>query len=857
MATAVSKTKESKNGYLLDPSIVDVSLDTPGMPTSEGWKWVTPEMWKFRWSVADKIQIEAPEFFKDTDWYLDATKADFLAEVYERNPNIHPSDLQADALAQYLDTQRITIRPYDHLLGQLCSDPHGVIYDPLGQPWQHIVRCQERAGKEKVCVWEGDKKVALDDAKFRRLEKFAANYNTVFKVKPEFTDEEFQMYYCPTQPGRYFEPVGSAGMRANPDHDWYLPLGLRKIVDLRQKRMEWFEQELKSATGKQAEDLKEKIINAKATIRATEAVIKWIKRHAVEARKAVSQMPDAKAKAILEQAAANCEWVSENAPRTFWEAMQLHWLCFMVSYCIETACANITFLPDSTFWKWYEKDVIKDKSLSRLQAGEILCTYASKYHEIGMSGRFGALEAATQGTRDASAITIGGLNADGSSAVNDLTMLVLDVWDGYRFHHPDVKFRWNNKTTRTAFRRLVEVMRSGMGSPSIRNDEVVIPAMLSQYPGLVTIEEARKWGIVGCITPGPTTNSKGACRRDAQYPQIAKAVEFALFNGRDPEPAFSWVKSVETGDSTRFNDFEEFYQAWLAQWTWIVTTEVKLRNRVYKKLGQTLRRPFLSALYKGCLETGDDIMCYPMPRYSFQSIVGFVDSIDSLVAVRYWIYDKKKYTMSQLCEAIKAEWEGYDDMRKDFQNAPKFGNDIDYADEIMVRANKDVSAVGRHNLDIDGNPVYPNLLPISMIWQSAPYIGALPNGRKRGEPLCDGGLNPQAEHDHAGTWGRMNSALKVDQAQMKAYIYNHKFDYPSVAGEAGLDKMVDFALAGLRGGMQLMQFNMISREQLADAQKHPEKYPYLSVRVSGYTAFFVGLPRFMQDTIMARVDHTL
>jgi pyruvate-formate lyase len=144
-----------------------------------------------------------------------------------------------------------------------------------------------------------------------------------------------------------------------------------------------------------------------------------------------------------------------------------------------------------------------------------------------------------------------------------------------------------------------------------------------------------------------------------------------------------------------------------------------------------------------------------------------------------------------------------------------------------------------------------------MIWQSAPYIGALPNGRKRGEPLCDGGLNPQAEHDHAGTWGRMNSALKVDQAQMKAYIYNHKFDYPSVAGEAGLDKMVDFALAGLRGGMQLMQFNMISREQLADAQKHPEKYPYLSVRVSGYTAFFVGLPRFMQDTIMARVDHTL
>ncbi|MFZ3209429.1 MAG: pyruvate formate lyase family protein [Geobacteraceae bacterium] len=855
MATAVSKTEESK--YLLDPSSVGVTLGTPGMPTEEGWKWVTPEMWKFRWGVADKVQIEAPACLSDKDWYLDMTKSSILAEIYERNSNIHPADLQADALVKYLDTQRITIRPYDNLLGLGTGDEHGVPFDVLGQTWNMVARAREMAGKEKVCIWEGSKKVTFDDEKYKQLEKLAGKYNTMFKVKPELTDEEFHMYYCPEAPGRYFEPVGSGGMRANPDHDWYLPLGLRKIVELKRKKMEWFEQELKGANPKQAEDLKEKIINSKATIRATEAVIKWIKRHATEARKAVSLMPDAKAKAVLEQAAANCEWVAENAPRTFGEAVQLYWSCFLVDYQIETACGNITFRPDSTFWKWYEKDVIKDKTLSRLEAGEILACYAAKFHEIGNAIRFGAIGAAIQGGRDVSAITIGGLHADGSSAVNDLTMLILDVWDGYRFHHPDVKFRWNNKTPKAEFRRLVEVMRSGMGSPSIRNDEVVIPSMLAQYPGLVTLEEARGWGIVGCITPGPTTNSKGACRRDAQYVQILKAVEYALFNGKDPEKGFEWVHSIETGDPGQFKDFEEFYQAWLKQWEWIVSTEVTLRNRVMKVLGITLRRPFLSGLYKGCLETGDDVMCYPMPRYSFESIVGFVDSIDSLVAVKHWIYDKKKYTMAQLCEAIKAEWEGYDDMRKDFQNAPKFGNDIDYADEVMVRANNDVSAVGRTNLDIDGNPVYPSLLPISMIWHAAPYIGALPNGRKRGQALCDGGLNPQAEYDHAGTWGRMNSALKVDQAQMKAYIYNHKFDYASVTGEAGLDKMVDFALASLRGGLQLMQFNMVSREQLADAQKHPEKYPYLSVRVSGYTAFFVGLPEFMQDTIMQRVDHSL
>ena len=799
-----------------------------------------------------------PDFYRDKEWYLDVTKANMLAEIYESNPDIHPADLQSEALCQYLDTQQITIRPNDHLLGGVCSDTHGIHFDPLGYPWTSIVNCKAQAGDEKLIVWEGDQKVVLDDKQFKRMEKFAQNYNTVFKVKPEFTEEEFNLYYC-SQPGRYFEPVGSGGLRANPDHDWYLPLGLGRIMELKQKRMEQFELELKmeGTSAERKAELEDHIINSRTSIKSVEAVSRWIKRHATEARALADQMPDEASGQTLLQAAENCDWVAENAPRTFWEAMQLYWSCFVVDYCIETACGNITFRPDAVFWPWYEKDVIKDKSLTREKAGEILCTYASKFHEIGLASRFGAMAMAVQGARDASAITIGGLNADGSSSANDLTMLVLDVWDGYRFHHPDIKFRWNNKTSKQDFRRLIAVMRSGMGSPSIRNDEIVIPAMLSQYPGQITLEEARCWGIVGCITPGPTTNSKGACRRDANYTQILKAMEYTLFNGQDPEPEFSWVKSIETGDPRNFEDFDAFYSAWLKQWEWIVRTEVKFRNRVYSKLGQTMRRPFLSALYKGCLETGLDVMNYPMPRYSFHSIVGMVDTIDSLAAIKQLVYMDKKYSMDQLCKAIKASWVGYEDMREDFIAAPKFGNDIEMPDSIMQRVNHDISEIGRTNFDIDGNPVYPSLLPITMIWQAANHVGALPNGRVRGQALCDGGLNPQAEYDHAGSWGRLNSALKIDQSKLKAYIYNHRFDYGSVAGESGLDKMVDFAKAGLRGGMQLMQFNMISSEMMADARVHPEKYPYLSVRVSGYTAFFVGLPEFMQDTIMARVDHQL
>jgi len=382
--------------------------------------------------------------------------------------------------------------------------------------------------------------------------------------------------------------------------------------------------------------------------------------------------------------------------------------------------------------------------------------------------------------------------------------------------------------------------------------------MMNIYAPEISLEEARNWGVVGCNSPGPTTNSKGAPKRDAFYPNILKSIEFTLFNGRDPEPGYEWVKTIETGDPAGFADFEEFYQAWLKQYDWVVRTEIGLRNKCIRNWEETCRRPFLSLLYKGCVETGKDIVQYKdAPWLSFQSIYGWVDMVDSLIAVKYMVYDKKKYTMAQLVEALKAEWEGYEEMRKDFKDAPKFGNDDDYADDLMVRATDDVYQICWTLEDVRGKPVFPNALPISWVWMGAPLNGALPNGRKRGEPLCDGGLNPHADFDKSGPWARMRSAMKVDQTKFKAYIYNQKFDYPSVEGEAGLNKLVDYTWSGLMGGMSQVQYNFLSKEQLRAAQKEPDKHQMLSVRVSGYSAYFVPLPEFMQEAVIDRVDHEL
>jgi pyruvate-formate lyase len=858
MGTAVSKTNESKSAYLMDPASAGVTLGVPGMPTEEGWKWVTPEMWKFRWSVADKIQVAEPDFYKDKDWYVDCTRANMVAEEVEKNPNILPADLAADTIIRYLDTQNLNFRPYEVLLGLAGNDEHGIVFDLTGHAWTALTRLIDLAGSDKLNAWENGEKVPIDDKKFQRLKKAANSFNAAVKVKDELSETDYKAYFCMDPPGRYFEPIGALGQRSNPDHDWYLDLGLKKVVELKRKRMDWFEQELKNATGDRVAELKNKIVNSKATLRTVEAAMRWIKRHATEARKAIPNMPDARAKAMLERSAAACDWVSENAPRTFIEAMQLHWLCFLIEYSIECSCGTLTFLPDRIFWKWYEKDVLNDKTLSRLEAGEFLACYAAKYHELGGTmSRFGGLEKAGQGSRDFSTLTIGGVKGDGSDAVNDLTMLYLDVWDGYRLHFPDIKFRWCTKTKRAPFKRLIEVMRSGMGTPSIRNDDVVIPALLAHYPRSLNLEEARSWGIVGCNNPGPSINSKGACRRESQYSQVTKAVEFALFNGRDPQSGFEWFKSIETGDATKFKTYDEFHEAWRLQWEWIVTTELRLRVKMHEKLTESSRRPFVSALYKGCMETGDDIMELDLPRFSFQTIVGWIDSIDSLAAVKYCVYEEKKYTIAQLQEALKADWVGYDKMRDDFKKAPKFGNDNELVDAIMCRATDDVYQIGRQLKDSNGDPVFLNAVPVSMMYMAAPCIGALPNGRKRGEALCDGALNPHAEFDMSGPWARMNSSLKVDQTKFQGHIINTRFDYSSVEGEAGLNKLIDLSLAALNGGMSQLQYNFISQDMLHDARKHPEKYPYLSVRVSGYTAFFVGLPEFMQDAIMQRVDHRL
>ena len=842
----------SQTEYLVDPVEAGMTLGTAGQPTETGWKVVTPRTWYFRNNeVADKIQFE--EGYSDKDWWLDCTKAKAVVDIYDAHPELSESELSAMVDEYMLESQNIILRPNEVFIGHWGNDEHAICLDPRYDLFQTFKEMYEI--EKNTFIWENGKKVPVSQELFDRIEVFCKKRNFAFKLQALMTEKESKMYFANA---RYWEPIGTSGLRANPDHEWYMKTGMRNIITMMEQTIERLEKQSQEVASDEYLKIRQQIIDCKASVQAGESFVKWIKRHAAMAAEAAKKASDPEDRARLELIASNCAWVAENPPRTFPEAMQLYWLSFMAHGFIEIPSHTVCFRPDVTFWDWYKKDVIEEKTLTRAEAADYVAQYMLKYHELGFPTPLEMLKKAGMGTRDYSTLTVGGMDASGKNSTNDLSMLFLDVLDGYRLHYPDIKMRWNKKLDPQKFRRTVEVMRTGMGIPSFRNDDVAIPAFLDQYGDEITMEEARTWGVVGCITPGTTINSKGVNRRSAQFINATKPLEFVIFNGTDPEPGYEWGQSIETGDPTKFKDFEEFYQAWAKQWKWFVTTEIKLRNLGWGMIMKNLRRPLISMMYRRCVEEGIDVQLLDNPNFSFQDTLGWVDSIDSMAAVKKLVFEEKKYTMAQLQEALKAEWVGYEDMQQDFKDAPKFGNNDDFVDDIFVKAVEDVNYIAKNYVfDERGKPTYPSGLIITFMYLMADRTGALPNGRKRGEAYCDGGINPHAEFDKGGPWDRMASALKVDQAKFKAWIYNQKLDYDAVAGDAGLDKLCDYTMAGLEGGMDQLQYNLMSKDILRDAQTSPEKYPYLSVRISGYSAYFTQLPEFVQNAVIDRQDHEL
>jgi formate C-acetyltransferase/benzylsuccinate synthase len=331
----------------------------------------------------------------------------------------------------------------------------------------------------------------------------------------------------------------------------------------------------------------------------------------------------------------------------------------------------------------------------------------------------------------------------------------------------------------------------------------------------------------------------------------SKAMEWALFDGWDP--VLKMQMGPHTGDTAKFTDFEELYQAWYEQIKYLMGLAARFVNIGRYAAEGIAPRPFLSAISERSVDLGVDVLNPSDRGNSWITFFAWADTPDALAAAKKLVFDDKKYTMAELLEALKANWEGYAEMRMDFVRAPKWGNDDDYVDQVHVRCYKDIAKYSREIRDPMGNtwPILPE--NISAYVGNSMKVGALPNGRRMGDTLYDGGCSPGAGLDKKGPTAVLRSVSKIDHVtDCRATLLNQRLSVAQLQGEKGFGLWLSYIKTWSDLEIDHVQFNCVDNETLRAAQREPEKYTELIVRIAGYSAHFVDLSKKTQDTIIAR-----
>lgn len=583
---------------------------------------------------------------------------------------------------------------------------------------------------------------------------------------------------------------------------------------------------------------------------ACDAIMILGKRYSELAIEMAKKEKDQKRKKELLDVAEVCSHVPAYAPRTFREALQMYWF---VHLCVITELNPWdSFNPgrlDQHLNPFYQKE-IKEGSLRREEAEEFLQCLWVKFNNQPAPPKVGITLKESATYTDFANINSGGLRADGSDGVNDVSYLVLDVIDQMRLLQPSSNVQISKKTPQKFLKKALSIVRKGWGQPSLFNADAVIQEMLNAGKDIV---DARCGGTSGCI-------ETGAFGKEAfiltGYFNIPKVLEITLNNGVDP---MSGKKlGLETGNPTDFNSYEELFEAFKKQMNHFI--DIKVRgNRVIEKLyAEKMPVPFLSVIIDDCIKKGKDYNAGGA-RYNVTYIqgVGIGDITDSLAAIKYHIFDKNNFTMNELLTAIGDNFKGHEMILNLLKNkSPKYGNDDDYADMIMTNVFKTYyeTVTGRPN--IKGGEHRINMLPTTCHIYFGSVIGALPSGKKSKEALADG-ISPSKGADKYGPTSVIKSASKMDHLITGGTLLNQKVAPSAIEGEEGLDKLSNLVRVYFKLDGHHIQFNVFNKETLLKAQKNPEDYKNLIVRVAGYSDYFSNLNKELQDEIIARTEQAI
>ncbi len=761
-----------------------------------------------------------------------AERAKLITESYKETEGFPMSTRRAKALEKILMGMSIFIEDDELIVGNQSSMPRSApVYPEFSCEWLEAELDRLAKRSADVFLISEDVKQTLRNDVFPYWKGKTNQEIATALMKPEALEAQNAVVY--TVGNYYFNGVG----HISANYGKVMREGLNSVIAEAEKAKEKFNY----ADAHQMKSLH----FLESTIIANKAVIAFANRYADEAERLASVDQDVARKAELLEIARICRKVPAEPAETFPEAVQSFWFIHLVIQLESNGHSISPMRFDQYCYPFYEAS---KGSMPAEKAQELLDLMWLKLNGLNKV-RDETSTMAFAGYPMFMNIIVGGQDREGKDATNELSLMLLQAAANTKLYAPSLSVRIHEGTPDVLYMKSAEVSRMGLGVPAYFSDRTIIPALLSR--GL-TLEDARDYGIIGCVEPQVGGKTEGW--HDAAFFNMAKVIELVLNNGYDPRTGTQ--VGPRTGVITELQTFDDVIAAYTKQMEYFVGLMCHADNMVDLAHGQNVPLPFLSSLVEDCIGRGMSLQeGGAIYNFSGPQGVGVANAGDSLTAIKKLCFDEKAISLPELKDIIDKDFEGAEEIRQMLINrAPKYGNDDDYADEIAVEsANIYCREVNKYR-NPRGGQFQPGLYPASANVPFGGVCGATPDGRKKGTPLADG-VSPIGGFDISGPTATVNSVAKLDhEVTSNGTLLNQKFHPSAVKGDEGLRNLIAITETYFKNGGFHVQYNVIDRNTLLEAQKKPDDYQSLVVRVAGYSAFFTALDKSLQDDIISRTE---
>ena len=758
-------------------------------------------------------------------------RAKLLTQSYKETEGQPMVLRRAKALAGILENMTIYIGDEERIVGNFSSTPDSLPIHPEYY-WRWLNKAIDK-----------EYKALVDDAGRQELHEILKYWKgkAVQGMERDFLPDEIRPYWAYTGAFMWLHGAesGSADFRKLFD------VGLNGVIKEAEDRLG----EIGADSTLSAREYLEQKNFLDAAIITLKAAIDFGKRYAEKATELSEGEADPQRKKELKQIAEICDSVPQNPPRTLYEALQFFFFISLISREIELQNNGTGVRFDQIMFPLYQKDK-EEGRITREDAQELVEFLWLKMNESGqlrppLAGSFQA-----GGIPAAQTVTIGGITPEGDDATNEMSYIALDASKVIRLQVPMIAFRYHDRMPKELVFSAMDILRTGVGYPAFYNDNYEIPMLLSLG---IPIEDARDYAIEVCMRwtiPGKNVTYRAV----GGIFMLPKCLELALNKGVDK---FTQKQlGYPTPDPITFTSIDDVIDAYLAQVRFFMSKLVPIYNIADILYEEYLPRPFLSALLDGCIARGQDSRKWKYFPKTVVQPIGQITVADSLAVIKKLVFEEKRVSMADLVDVISHNWEGKEDMRQMVINeVPKFGNDDDYVDllarKVLEMTSKEIEGFKNeygYNFIEDGSGG-------AAYFAYSGLTGATPDGRKDRDYFNDGTISPTLGMDKKGPAAVLKSVAKVDPLRTFNHLLNQKF-LPQYLGDEYKEVFAGYLKTWSEMGIHHIQFNVIDRDTLLDAQQQPEKHSDMVVRVAGYSAYFVDLPKGIQGQIIERTTQS-